>query len=210
MGALPHLQGLGREEACPQVVTQAVVIGATRGDSPWLADLLTSLDGCRWPVVVHLTRAFELDTIGWAAKHFEEFVFLPESTVVLDQSFLDGCFAQHHGLSVDLGRAQGGRFRMYLGKYLAASVLAQGVPAVADKDAAVNYEGSWCEQYARREVAAGRYVAMGDPLEHSSRFEERHGRRNMVVENALLMRFKGAWDWQSLQHAKARIASGGI
>ena len=191
-------------------MTQAVVIGATRGDSPWLTDLLLTLDGCRWPVVVHLTRAFELDSIGWAARWFDEYVFLPESTRVLDPSLFDRCFTDQHGMSVDLGRAQGGHFRMYLGKYLAASVQSLGVPTVANKHDAVERESEWGERYYRHEVAAGRYAVIGGTLEHTSRFEDRHGRTNMIVSNEYLERFKGSWDGESLRHAAERVARGTI
>ena len=192
-------------------MTVAVVIGATRGDSPWLADLLPTLDGCRWPVVVHLTRGFELATIGWAAEWFDEYVFLPESSRVLDLTVFDRCFGDHAGVSVSLGRAQGGEFRMYLGKYLAASVRALGVPSVGSKEEAVQYEGgAWCGRYREREEAARRFARVGGPMEHTNEFVERHGRVNMIVRNEHLERWKGSWDWQSMTDAAARIAAGRI
>ncbi len=188
----------------------AIVIGSVSRDSPWLADCVHSLVGCHYPVHAHFTRQFELDTIGWAAKQFDEFVFLPESTVVLDQQVFDWCFEEFKGSSVNLGTAQGLRFRMYLGKYRAEPVNMMGVPEVRDKWDAVNFESSWCLAYASLEAAAGRLVDFGGPLEHTTNFVERHGRRNMVVENEYLRRFKGSYDHPSVEQAVERIAAGGI
>ncbi len=167
----------------------AVVIGAATADSPWLADCLASLDGCRWPVVTHITADWELATIGWAAERYDEFVFLPESTVVLDQSVFDECFERWAGRSVNLGTAQGMVFRMYLGKYVSEVVREVGVPEVHGKEEAIRYEVEWCVRYAE----AAPYVSLGGPLEHTEVREERHGRVNMVVSNEYLRRYKGTW-----------------
>lgn len=167
----------------------AVTVGAVSEDSPWLADCLASLEGCRWPVVAHITRDWELATIGWAAERYDEFVFLPESTVVLDQSILDECFERWAGRSVNLGTAQGLAFRMYLGKYRGEVVRALTVPVVRGKEEAIMYEVTWCVAYAH----ADEYVSLGGPLEHTDVREERHGRTNMVVENEWLRKWKGTW-----------------
>jgi len=180
-------------------MTSAIVVGTTGWDSPWLHELGLSLVGVEWPVVVHVTRDWELATIGWAAGHFQEFVFLPQSTVVLDPAVFDRCFRECAGSSVDLGTAQGKRFQMYLGKYRSEAVLAGGVPVVADKRAAVAYELTWCAEYAARE--SRQLVSVGSPLEHTEVFEDRHGRRNMVVENEYLRRYKSCWDGASLELA---------
>lgn len=171
----------------------AVAIGATKLGSPWLADLLDSLRDCRWPIEVNVTANWELATIGWAAERFDEFIFLPESTVVTDPSFIDRCFTEHKGAGVNLGTAQGLKFRMYLGKYRAVAVNAIGVPVVHNKAEAIGREVDWCIKYANYERENGRLVSLGGPLEHTDVREFRHGRTNMVVANEYLVRYKGTW-----------------
>lgn len=180
----------------------AIVIGRTPDESGalWAEDLLHSLEGGCWPIEVHQTWGFELATIGWAAERLQEFVFLPASTVVKDLALFDVAFGDLAGKSINLGGVQGGnRFRMYLGKYLASSVRAIGVPTVNSKWDAVMLEDSWGEAYAQAEETAGRLASLGGPLDHTEVFEERHGRLNMVVENEFLRRYKGTWDARQIQ-----------
>lgn len=172
---------------------QAIVVGAVDATSPWLADLRASLAGCRWPVDVHVTRDWELHSIGYGALRWDEFVFLPESTIVRDLDVFERCFVEHAGRSVNLGTAQGLRFRMYLGKYRAAAVGTLGVPWVGGKGEAIQQEVTWCTAYAEAEAAAGLLADVGGPMEHTDVREDRHGRVNMVVGNEYLVRYKGTW-----------------
>ncbi len=171
-------------------MTVAVVIGAVSRESPWLIDCLASLDGCGWPVMVNVTVNWELTTIDWASWQYDEFVFLPESTVVLDQAVFDRCFGDYAGRSVSLAWAQGGPFRMYMGKYRSEVVRRAGVPTVRSKYEAIAYEWDWGQRYS---AADGAVVNLGAPLEHTDRFVEKHGRTNMVVANEFFERFKAHW-----------------
>ena len=170
-----------------------IAIGTISLDSPWLTDLLASLEGCRWPVWINVTRDWELATIAAAARRFDEFVFLPESTVILDQGLFDRCFLDHAGKSVNLGTAQGLRLRMYLAKYRIEAINQLGVPLVRDKNEAILHEVHWCMAYAGLEAQRGNLIDVGGPLEHTDIREERHGRVNMVVSNEYLTRYKGSW-----------------
>lgn len=173
---------------------QAIVIGATPDGLPWVSDLMASLKGCRWPIEVHETWDFELSTIAWAGQRYDEFVFLPQTTEVLDQRLFELCFLTHRGRSVNLGTAQEMQFRMYLGKYRADALNQIAIPRVTSKREAVHWEVVWCKGYAWAEATRDRLVSVGGPLEHSDVFEQRHGRLNMVVENEFLRRLKGTWD----------------
>jgi hypothetical protein len=179
------------------VLKQAIVVGRTPDESGalWAEDLLESLEGGIWPVVVRQTWDFELSSIGWAAGCFDEFVFLPASTIVKDLSLFDIAFEEMAGQSVNLGGVQQGyRFRMFLGKFLASSVVQLGVPHITTKSEAVQQEILWGEAYAKQEETAGRLQSLGGPLDHTDKFIDRHGRNNMVVQNEFLIRFKGTWD----------------
>ena len=170
------------------------MIGTTPDRSPWLADCLRSLEGCRWPVHWFYTYRYELATITWAARRFDEFVFMPHSTEVLDQRVFDLCFEEHRGKSVNLGTAQGLPFRMYLGKYLGDVVQAMGTPDVRTKAEAVHHEVYWCGFYGFHEHQCHRLAHVGGPMEHTNNFVRRHGRINMLCENEYLRRYKATWD----------------
>lgn len=184
----------------------AIVIGATHPDSPWMTDLKASIPlAAPAEVWASITPKFELSSIRWASERFEEFVFLPESTLVLDPTVFDRCFGEFAGMSVDLANQPD---TMYLAKFRSAAV--HDVPEVHDKLEAVRYEREWMGAYLAAEEAAGKLAHLGRPMLHSNVFEERHGRLNMVVENEYLRRYKGAWDGESLTRAQARIAEGRI
>lgn len=177
------------------------MIGATPDEVGvgWTCDLLDSLTGSPYDVIVHQTWDFELSTINYVVTEpelaeVEEFIFLPQSTVVKDLDLLRICFEEHAGYSVNLANAQGFHFRMYLGKYLRDSVLELGVPEVRSKWDAVHQELTWGSAYFAQEFHADRLVDVGGNLEHTDVFEQRHGRLNMVVENEYLRRYKGTWD----------------
>lgn len=193
---------------------QAVVVGATPDGDAWVDDLLASLGDCPWPVEVHRTREWELATIAWAARRWDEYVFLPQSTVVLAARLFERAFTEHAEWSVSLASAQKRSFRMYLGKYRSAAVVELGVPTVPDKAAAIHQETAWCGDYATLEAGRQRLVSIGGPLDHTDRLEHRHGRLNMVVENEYLRRWKGTAhqdpdDSPSVQTAIQVLAGGG-
>lgn len=177
-----------------------IVIGAARDRSGWLAGLLATVD-TDYPVVIDWTWEFELHSIALGARSFQEFVFLPYSTEVLDNGLWGLVFDRYQGTAVSLSQTPG-PFGMYMGKYLADDVGRLGCPTVPSKEAAVELEVDWCRGYAELH----RYVTLGD-LPHSGIFVERHGRLNMVVENAWLRRFKGSWDVDSVDREVARLAT---
>jgi hypothetical protein len=168
------------------VQTTGIVIGAQSG-GPWLKDLLRSLHGCGYPRSIVLTHEWELEAIKQGAELYEEFVFLPQSTIVTDNALWDIVFKDYKGTGVSLSNTPG-PFGMYIGKYKSAIVKHIGCPYIPSKEEAIRQEILWCNRYAYQEY----YVPLAD-MPHSEVFEERHGRLNMVTENKWLRRYKGSW-----------------
>lgn len=175
------------------------MIGAFPGDPAWLDDLMATID-TSYPVMVDKTRDFELHSIARGAQEFDEFIFLPHSTQVLDNSLWSLAFEKYAGTSVSLSQSPV-PFGYYLGKYLAKDVEKVGCPAVHNKAEAIGYESAWTATYRE---ATGPYVALGD-LPHTDVFVERHGRRNMVVESQWLRRYKSCWDGPSQEREISRL-----
>lgn len=167
---------------------KAVVIATTAGRSMWLADCLASLDGyTRYPIVVVNQYDFELGKIKWVYDHtdIDEFLFLQDSVVVKEYAWIDEVF-DYEG-SVSLCRQP---FFMYLGKYTRSGLSSVSLPLIHTKRDAIMHENSWTQEYVQK---AGN-VAYLWPLQDGSVFTERHGRRNMVLENEHLIKYKGTWD----------------
>lgn len=178
----------------------AIVIGTSKGREGWLGDCLASLAGVDLPVTALYSEDFELSVIAWAAELYDEFIFVPDSTIFLRPGELvEECFTHRLHLGVSLSQFPG-PFGMYLGKYVSAVVRAVGVPYVADKVAAVRYETVWTRQYA----AEAPWEPLGT-LGHTDVFEERHGRLNMVCENHWLRRYKASWDGSTMMQEQQRL-----
>jgi len=177
-------------------MTPVIVIGTMQGREAWAEDCRRSIKGAS--VAIVYSTGFELSVIGEAARQFSEFIFLPDSTEVLDPlDLVERCFSHHRSVSLSQFPAP---FGMYLGKYRSDHVQQLGVPLVPDKVAAVRYETEWTRQYAS--IAA--YENLGN-LPHSNTFEQRHGRLNMVCENRWLRRYKASWDEITMTQEHERI-----
>jgi hypothetical protein len=164
---------------------KGIVVGITADGDPWVDQLIATLD-TDYPVVT--TCAWELAAITAAALTFDEFVFLPQSTEVLDNGLWEVLFEEQSGVSVSLSQFPG-PFGMYLGKYRREVLRQITLPEVTSKSEAIYWEIRWAVPYITVEPD---YMALDD-LPHSEVFEERFGRTNMVCENRWLRRWKGSW-----------------
>ena len=177
---------------------QAIVIGTMPGREAWLNDCLASLEGCGVEVVTIQSQNFELSVIELASRLYDEFIFLPDSTEVLDHvSLVDECFGTTS--SVSLSQFPG-PYGMYLGKYVSNSLAQISFPFVRDKLDAVHYETVWTGKYVQ--IASTKVLGN---LPHSDNFVERHGRLNMVCENHWLRRFKASWNGETMNDEHQRI-----
>lgn len=167
-------------------MTQGIVIGTTADGSRWVDQLYATLR-CECPVVK--VCAWELDCIAYGAERFDEFVFLPQSTEIIDNDLWRLVFTEHKGRSVSLAQHPT-TFGMYLGKYRSAILRAIDIPAVHNKHDAIYWEDRWMLPYLELEPDV---VTLGD-LPHSNVFAEKFGRLNMVVESPWLRRYKGSWN----------------
>lgn len=165
---------------------RGIVIGTTADGAPWRAQLMTSLirQQNRYPILE--VQAWELQALQIGAGVFDRFVFLPQSTEVLDGRLFD--LILEGTASVSLAQHPG-PFGMYMGVYQSDVVRCLELPKIETKSEAIWWEDRWTQPYIDM---AGGYVAFDD-LPHSQVFEERFGRLNMVVQNQWLRRWKGSW-----------------
>lgn len=166
-------------------MSQGIVIGATSASNQWLDYLLDSMHTA-YPVTIVVD--WEMNAIKQCL--YDEFVFLPQSTEVLDETLFDTVFNQYKGRSVSLTNTPC-TFGMYLGKYRSELLRRMTFPEVTHKGAAVRAEGQWREPYIAQETT---YVRLCD-MPEGEVFVERCGRLNMVTESKYLRRWKGSWQW---------------
>lgn len=172
---------------------QAICIIHHRGSSPWLADLLNSIE-TDYPIII-------TNHDGWCTKAiketferttFDEIVFFNETMLVKDNAIWDIIFKQYNGQSVALATD----FLMFFGKYLRTYVEQTSFPDVRNKaDDVLLGENGWNQQYRN---FCGPFASV-DPLHDTAIFEERHGRENMVLENDYFIKYKSCWNLDMVQ-----------
>lgn len=166
---------------------QAIAIIHARKDSVWLAECLNSIQ-TDYPIIISNHEGWCVPGIKkiWDTTDFSEIVFLNESMVVKDNSIWDILFKEHRGKSVMLGE----RFLMFFGKFRRVMVDRLEFPEVHNKlEDVLLGEGGWSRQYQE----LNDHVEI-QPLADGPRFEEKHGRKNMVLENDYFIKYKGTWD----------------
>ena len=175
----------------------------------WLKDCLESID-TKHPVMVifqgdkptkglkigfdytHQTlNGYDPGAIVWAMNNLEkddEFMVLHDSCVVKDNLLWKVVFDGYYEDSVALS-THPTTMGMFLGKYRMAIASQLEQPIAKDKLHGVELEESWNRDYCKLEQP----VVLDNPLTISDVFIERHGRKNMVLENRWIKKYKGTW-----------------
>lgn len=161
------------------MIDTPVVVGSHPG-SPWLADCLKTIPTGR-TVKVHRAGGYEIAALRAGCRHYDRFLFLQDSTEVLHPGFwdvIDTC---------EPSWLFGGP-PMYLGVYdrdqLEPAI--EDAPLVMDKAWSIAWEGALPKRLNYPTLWPGITDGTG-------RIEERHGRKNLVLENKYLRKWKGTW-----------------
>lgn len=156
-----------------------VVVGSFP-DSPWLADCLRTIPARR-DVTVHRTGGYEISALRTALRYYDRFLFLQDSTEVLHPEFWD---------IID-GTSRTWLFGgppMYLGVYdrNELELAIPDAPESMNKALSIAWEGELPKRL-------GYPTLWPEVNDATGRFEERHGRNNLVLENKWLRKWKGSW-----------------
>lgn len=143
------------------------------------------LDNKDFKIYVNDWNGYEMGGIQRGAEVFDEFIHLMDTTVVKKPIMFDVMFA--HDGSVALCRG----FFSYLGKYVSEIVQKTGVPKVENKEQAIYHEHAWHKKYMANDPKATMFHP-SLPVT-TEVFEEKHGRTNMVLDNGLIVKYKGTW-----------------
>ena len=183
--------------------------------------LLSSLDGCKWPVLIVASHSgddsirhryldllernpwstavqggdgYELGAIQTALREsdFDEFLFLQDSFEIIRQGFLDEVMA--YDGPVALGPAA---FH-YAVKWRREILKQMAFPVIRTKAQSVHYEHRFVNDYLRRDPKP---LWVYDPHFHDGEhkgFVQAFGRTNMLLENKHYRKLKGDWGQRPL------------
>lgn len=161
-----------------------VVIGTNPERRMWLTDCLKSIRATakHRRVLIHDTGGFEITALRTGIATFDRFLFLHDSCEILTPTFWETVD------NSDPAWLFGGP-PMYLGIYdsinLAPAI--EDAPQVMTKQWALAWEGALPERLPMPTL-------WPDIIDATGRYEERHGRTNLILEKpGMLRKFKGHW-----------------
>lgn len=168
-------------------MNKAIVIVGKPDRAEWLKQCIESINYTRYPTIVVNEYAYELGRIEWIYKHtdIDEFLLLQDSVVLKHSNWLDEVF-DFDG-SVSLSNAP---FLMYMGKYRREILDKIEMPKVTSKAESVRLEADWTKIY----VEAEDKLKIISTLRDSTKFKKVFGRKNMVIEDDNLIKYKHIWD----------------
>lgn len=135
---------------------------------------------------------FELGAIRhtFYETDLDEFLLLHDTCEIKDHKLFDIVFKQYEGKSVALADYPC-VFGMYLGKYRRETLNKIYIPKARNKMDAVEYEMTFNQLYCQID---GDVKLIDNPLHDTDVFIEKFGRKNMVLENDLLIKYKATWN----------------
>lgn len=196
-------------------MNQGIVICTWGGWTEPVLNLLSSLEKSDWPLYIvvndymlaspehlhELAKAgiviplgpdgFECGAIQAILNHttLEEFFFLQDTTEILNPLLFTMAFSYDGSVILEKN------FHSLLGK-LRRSILEKiKIPIVRTKEESINAEASLATAYIEAECQLKRlFDDFGDEeAMKANRYENRFGRKNLVIENDYLRKYKGTW-----------------
>ena len=172
------------------------VVCTTPKREMWLKDCLESI-GER-PVLVLSDYSYEVGKLRFLRDHtkLDKFLLLQDSVVFKDADMFYYDLSRYDG-SVSINYCP--RFYgSYMGVYERSVLEKIEIPEAHSKKDQVIFECTFTDAYVAQ--LGGGVPIMYDDLrdELNKGFEERHGRTNMILENEVMIKYKGTWNWDNL------------
>jgi hypothetical protein len=178
---------------------RGIIIATSKATKDFLKPLLDSIK-TNYPIIVvgndgydgeyvnivNEQNEFECGAIRYGLQ-FDEFIFLMDTMLVKDSSFIDDVFNTEGSIFFME------HFRSYIGKYVSKYI--EGIPEVRNKRQAVEAEVGWLQQYKQRSNAKP-YKQL---LPHATnKMIEIFGDQRCVIENDYLIKYKKYFGTRSL------------
>lgn len=169
--------------------TKGIVITTHKSTEMYFKDLMNSLKDCEYPITIvyntDKSNHYELTGIKTGMMLYDEFIYLHDTVIIKDQTLFDILFAQPGMISI------APRYLMYLGKYESARLKQMNLPQVNNKYEAVMME-AWLRDNFNEPCFDREFC------DEYSRFEEKYGKLNMVIENAYIKKWKRTWSMSQI------------
>lgn len=140
-----------------------------------------------FPVLFNPIGGFELGALKALVDVFlneDDFFLLQESTLIKDPVMFDIANKFDGSVAVCPG------FGSYIGKYRRRVLEEIGIPIPKSRKVEIMYEYYWNIIYMNTEK---RIASLNEPLVDTEVFEEKFGRKNMVLENCYMKKWKSNW-----------------
>lgn len=171
---------------------QSIVV-ATTPNSPWLADCLASIGVPDYPLLILSDFSWEMGKIRFIMEHTDisEFFFVQDTSIIKDTSIFKLAFDYPHSF------AMSNQFKMFIGKYQRRYVEQCEIWTPTNKKESVLSESNFHWEYLRADPDTQICDnPLDDPPESEWVIEDKNGRRNLVVENQYIKKWKSTWLWE--------------
>lgn len=172
------------------------VVCTTPQREMWLKDCLESI-GDR-PIMVLSDFSYEVGKLDFLVKHtkLERFLLLQDSVVFKDADKFYDLLSKYQG-SVSLNKCPT-FYGSYMGVYERRILEQLQIPVANTKKDQVVFECTFSDAYVS--LVGGAVPVMYPELDdaHNTGFVKRYGRENMVLENDVMIKYKGTWNWDNL------------
>lgn len=173
-----------------------IVICHHKSTHPFLKDLLSSIRGVKYKrlIIENETEkskyipnigGYELGAIQKAMTLIDDDIFFLQDTTVIKDKWIFKIADKAKG-----GMALCEKFMSYMGKYKMEVLKQMVLPTVYSKNDSLKYEFSWTEEYIRKDP---HFEYAPQALQDTDIFIEKHGRKNMVLENDYIIKYKAKW-----------------
>lgn len=171
-----------------------IVIGSTTKTTQWLESCLKSFGSYdKYPILVVINNDFELGKLRYAYNHTdaEEIFLMHDSTEVKDTTIFDMVFDNPISVAITDNPCP---FGMFFGKYQRKTLDRIHIPETKTKIEAIEQEMDFNQLYAN----SGEYIVQCPELRNTDIFEEKFGRKNMILENQYFKKYKGTWSREQI------------
>ena len=172
---------------------KAIVLATAKGRDEWLKGCLASFNGyTEYPILVASEYDYELGKIRWVYEHtnFDEFLLLQDSIILKNTDWIKEVMERKGSVSLS-GHSP---FFMYMGKYTREGLRRAKIPKITTKYESVTNEFDWTWHYANKNG----WSYMWKDFTDTNVFTTLKGRKNMVLENDHLIKYKGTWSLEML------------
>jgi hypothetical protein len=165
-----------------KTIKRGIVVPCTEEGRPFYEDFCKTVK-CKYPILFSWEGvdrphgSQEYGAVALGKEMFDEFILIHCTCLIKDNSLFDKLFEIPGHVALT------SRFFHLMAKYVSADM--PEVPVVRNKAEGTNLEVHWfTKPYT---------VFEPELIVHTQNFEEKHGRKNMILENDFLIKYKGHW-----------------